>query len=178
MWPARPRSGTSRSGCCGRLNSCSAPSPASRRRRIRRVLRVRVADLVGEANTNAGADRRTPAELLAENDQLARLAAARGERPDGAGDAARLPRRGGGAARLWSVLPSAGQTAWPAWIRCFGWWPLPAASTAPAPAGCGRVDGPSDERLLIMAGNFTRAADTDQQLDVSRPSRIQRRGVG
>jgi hypothetical protein len=37
-------------------------------------LGVRVADLVGEANTGAGPDRRrTPAELLAANDELARL---------------------------------------------------------------------------------------------------------
>ena len=46
---------------------------------------VELAESGGEANASAGPDRRTPAELLAANDELAD--AARGQRRAGAGDA-------------------------------------------------------------------------------------------
>ena len=67
------------------------------------------------------ADRRTPAELLVETDELARLMLLEVN-----GQAAPAMLRGfpdlvEAAALLWSVLPAASQTAWPEWIRCFGW---------------------------------------------------------
>ena len=105
------------------------------------------------------ADRRTPAELLAETDQLARLLLLEVSGQSAPAMLRAFPDLVEAAARLWSVLPSAGQTAWPGVDPMFRLVAVARGIDRARDGGLWPGDGPSDERLLIMAGNFTRAAE-------------------
>ncbi len=81
------------------------------------------------------------------------------------------------AARLWSVLPGAGQTAWPGVDPMFRLVAVARGIDRARDGGLWPGEGPSDERLLIMAGNFTRAAEMINN-SVQRASRSTRRRSG
>ena len=104
-------------------------------------------------------DRRTPAELLAETDQLARLLLL-----DVSGHAApamlrAFPTLVEAAAQLWSVLPGTGHSEWPGVDPMFRLVAVARGIDRALDGGLWPGQGPSDERLLIMAGNLTRAAE-------------------
>ena len=108
-------------------------------------------------------DRRTPAELLAETDQLARLLLL-----DVSGHSApamlrAFPTLVEAAAQLWSVLPGTGQSEWPGVDPMFRLVAVARGIDRALDGGLWPGQGPSDERLLIMAGNLTRAAEMINQ---------------
>ena len=117
------------------------------------------------------ADRRTPAELLAENDQLARLLLLEVSGRAAPAMLRAFPALVEAAARLWSVLPSASQTEWPGVDPMFRLVAVAHGIDRARAGGLWPGEGPSDERLLIMAGNFTRAAEMiNNPLPAGRPN--------
>ena len=105
------------------------------------------------------ADRRTPAELLTETDQQARLLLLEVSGPTAPAMLRAFPELVEAAARLWSVMPSTTQTGWPGVDPMFRLSAIAHGIDRARAGGLWPGDGPSDERLLIMAGNFTRAAE-------------------
>jgi hypothetical protein len=104
------------------------------------------------------ADRHTPAELLAENDELARLLLeVSGHRAPAMLRA--FPDLVDAAARMWSTLPTAIQGEVPGPDPMFRLVAIARGIDRAHTSGLWPADGPTDERLLIMATNFTRAAE-------------------
>jgi hypothetical protein len=87
------------------------------------------------------ADRRTPAEPLAENDELARLLLLEVTAVQGPAILRAFPAVVEAAARVWSTLPRTSDSGSPGLIFGFGWSRSPVASTAPRLPGCGRATG-------------------------------------
>jgi hypothetical protein len=105
------------------------------------------------------ADRRTPAELLAENDELARLLLL-----DVHGQMAQamlrtFPFLVDGAARLWSMLPPASPGDGPSPDPMFRLLVIARGIDRGTARGLWPGDGLIDERLLTIARNSTRAAE-------------------
>ena len=97
-------------GCCGRLSNCCAPSPVCRSRGMRLGWRCGWPGWCGRRTPVPAADRRTPAELLAENDELARqlLLDVNDQRSPAMLRA--FPAVVEAAARVWSTLPRTSET--------------------------------------------------------------------
>jgi len=105
------------------------------------------------------ADRRTPGELLAENDELSRLLLleVNGDRAPAMLRA--FPTLVESAAQLWSALPRPGHPEWPGADPMFRLVAIARGIDRAGAAGLWPGAGVTDERLLIMARNFTQAAE-------------------
>lgn len=101
--------GMTRSVCCGRLSSCCArsPVPAFRLRGMRLVLGCGWRIWCGRRTLVPAPDRRTPAELLADKDELARLTLLEVSGQRAPAMLRDFPELVDAAARMWSVLPTA-----------------------------------------------------------------------
>jgi hypothetical protein len=105
------------------------------------------------------ADRHTPAELLAENDELARLLLLEVSGHRAPAMLRAFPALVDAAARMWSTLPTAIQGEVPGPDPMFRLVAIARGIDRAHTSGLWPADGPTDERLLIMATNFTRAAE-------------------
>ena len=112
------------------------------------------------------ADRRTPGELLVENDELSRLLLLEvgGERAPAMLRA--FPALVEAAAQLWSALPRPDHPEWPGVDPMFRLVAIAHGIDRAGAAGLWPGAGVTDERLLIMARNFTQTAHI-----VSNPAR-------
>jgi len=104
------------------------------------------------------ADRRTPAELLAENDELSRLLLLEVSSDRAPAMLRAFPTLADAAAQLWSTLPRPGHPEWPEVDPMFRLVAIARGIDRAQTAGLWPGDGATDERLLFMARNFTHAA--------------------
>jgi hypothetical protein len=118
-------------------------------------------------------DRRTPAELLAEADQLARLLLLEVNGHSAPAMLRAFPTLVEAAAQLWSVLPNAGPSEWPGVDPMFRLLAVARGIDRALDRGLWPGQEPSDERLLIMAGHLTRAAEMiNQPVSAGQPDPV------
>lgn len=116
------------------------------------------------------ADRRTPAELLAETDELARRLLLEVTAVQGPAMLRAFPTVVEAAARVWSTLPRTSDSGFAGVDPMFRLVAVALGIDRAKTAGLWPGDGPTDERLLIMAETFTRAANVSTNpMPVGRP---------
>jgi hypothetical protein len=108
-------------------------------------------------------DRRTPGELLAEADQMARLLLLEVGGHSAPTMLRAFPTLVDAAAQLWSAMPNTGQSEWPDVDPMFRLVAVARGIDRALDSGLWPGAGPTDERLLIMAGNLTQAAEMINQ---------------